>query len=335
MNHLDSQSAWSLQADYSKATIQQVADAAGVSTGTVSRVINNRKGVKESTRKAVQAAMQALNYQPDQAARALSFRQPLRIGMHIKGIRRFTPFYMLFLEYLVAELQNDGYRLEEIPSNDKDLPAYLTDAVVLVGVHDDDPRVAYLQEQGKPFVLVGHCEGANWVAPDDYDGGLQATQHLIRLGHRDIAHVSGAMLGQSEHERYSGYADALKAAGLQPDRSFLLDGEFTSLGAYRAVRKAYEQGLRFSAVFAASDEMALGTIAALNDLGLSVPADISVVGFDDLPDIGHKLTTVRQDIALIAHSAVRLLKDALAGSASQHRKLPVQLIVRNTTARRR
>ena len=323
------------QLDYGKVTIQQVADAAGVSTGTVSRVINHRKGVKESTRQAVQAAIRRLNYSPDQSARTLSFRQPLRVGLHIKGVRRFTPFYMVLLEHLVTELQNDGYRLEEIPSDDKDLPAYLTDAVLLVGVHDDDPRIAYLQHHKKPFVLVGYCEDTNWVAPDDYDGGLQATWHLMRLGHRDIVHVSGAMVGQSEQERYRGYVDALRAANVHVDRTFLLDGEFTALGAYRAVRQAYEQGLRFSAVFAASDEMAVGTIAALNDLGLSVPTDISVVGFDDLPDMGHGLTTIRQDIAAIAHAAVCLLKDALASSTSQHRKLPVQLIVRSTTARRR
>jgi LacI family transcriptional regulator len=335
MNHLDTKRDQSRQTDYSKATIQQVADAAGVSTGTVSRVINNRKGVKESTRKAVQMAMRELNYQPDQAARELSFRQALRIGLHIKGINHFMPYYMLLLEYLVSELQSEGYRLEEIPSNDRNLPAYLTDALVLVGTHDDDPRVAYLQSQNRPFVLVGHYDNVNWVAPDDYDGGWQATQHLLRLGHQDIVHVSGGMLGQSEHERYSGYRDALKTAGLEPQRRFLLDGEFTALGAYRAVRKAYEGGLRFSAVFAASDEMAVGVIAALNDLGLSVPADVSVVGFDDLPEIGAKLTTIRQDIALIARSTVQLLKDALAGAASRHCKLPVQLIVRNTTARRR
>lgn len=318
-----------------RVTIQQVAERAGVSTGTVSRVINNRKGVRASTRQAVEAAMRALNYQPDQAARALSFRQAPRIGLHIKGLNHFAPYYMLLLEQLVAGLQAEGLRFEEIPSDERAMPAYLTDALILVGTHDDDPRVHHLMQQGKPFVLIGHHQGVNWVAPDDYDGGRQATAHLLRLGHREIVHISGGMLGQSEHERYSGYCAALKAAGITPERHFLLDGGFTALGAYRALRKAYEGGLRFSAVFAASDEMALGAIAALEDLGLSVPADVSVVGFDDLPELGVRLTTIRQDIPLIARSAVQLLKEALAGAASQHCKLPVQLIVRNTTARRR
>ena len=316
-------------------TIQDVASAAGVSTGTVSRVLNNRQGVKPKTRQTVLQVIERLEYQPDQTARELSFRQATRIGLHIRGIRRLTPFYMLFLEHLISELQLGGYRLEEIPSRSDGLPQYLTDGMILFGAHDDDPRLQYVQEKDIPFVLIGHRDGVRWVAPDDYDGGLQATHHLLRLGHERILHVTGALLGQGEYDRYSGYHDALSEAGLEPDRALLVDGEFTSLGAYRAVRKALEQGLSFSAVFAASDEMAVGTIAALEDMGLKVPTDISIVGFDDLPEIGEGLTTVRQDISSIAASAVTLLKEGLAGERVRHEVVPVNLVVRGTTARRR
>ncbi len=318
-----------------KTTIQDVATSAGVSTGTVSRVLNGRNGVHIRTRQAVLEAIERLEYQPDIAARELSFRQSTRIGLNIKGIRRLTPFYMLFLEHLVTELQNDGYRLEEVPLDRNELPSILTDAMILFGVHDDDPRISYLQEKNVPFVLIGHQDGASWVAPDDRQGGYLATRHLIRLGHQDILHVTGAMAGQGEHDRYSGYQEALKEAGLSVRREYLLDGDFSTLGAYRAVRKACEASLNFSAIFAASDEMAIGTIAALEDLGLSVPTDVSVVGFDDLPDIGEKLTTIRQDIGQITNTAVRLLKAGLTGQPPQHEIIPVQLIVRGTTAKRR
>lgn len=316
-------------------TIADVAREAGVSTGTVSRVLNDRPGVKARTREEVRAAIERLAYRPDSAARELS-RPSTRIGLHVASdSRRLIPFFMLFLEHLMSELQTGGYRLEELPSRDDGMPLHLSDGMVLFGAHDDDLRIPYLVERGVPFVLIGHCDGVRWVMPDDYRGGLEATRHLLRLGHREIVHVSGLMNHQAFHDRYCGYRDALAEAGIEAKPERLLDGDFTSLGAYRAVRKALEQGLAFSAVFAASDEMAVGVIAALEDLGLRVPSDVSVVGFDDLPEIGEKLTTIRQDIPGIVRIAVALLREALDGKPIRHEVVPVKLIVRGTTARRR
>lgn len=320
----------------SRPTIGDVARLAGVSTGTVSRVLNDRPGVKAQTRSQVLATIKKLDYRPDVAARELSFRQTTRIGLNIAaGSRRLHPFFMLFLEHLISELQSDGFRLEEIPSNDAGLPERLTDGMVLFGAHDDDPRIPYLQKHHLPFVLIGHAEGVRWVMPDDYQGGLQATRHLLRLGHRDILHVSGLMNNQAFHDRYLGHCDALNEAGHDVQPQYLVDGDFTSLGAYRAVRQAFERGLSFSAIFAASDEMAVGCLAALEDLGLRVPLDVSVVGFDDLPEIGAGLTTIRQNIGHLAALAVTLLREALDGKPMRHEVLPVRLIVRATTARRR
>lgn len=320
----------------SKITIQEVAHKAGVSTGTVSRVLNNRKGVKPVTRQIVLATISKLGYKPDQAARELSFRQTTRIGLSVSaGNRRLIPFFMLFLEHLIDELQSDGYRLTEIPTQSNGLPERLSDAMILFGAHDDDQRIPYLQKQQIPFVLIGHAQGVRWVMPDDYQGGLEATRHLLRLGHQHIVHVSGLMSNQAFHDRYRGYCDALEEAGITTQPSHLLDGDFSTLGAYRSVRKACEGGLKFSALFAASDEMAVGSVAALEDLGLKVPLDVSVVGFDDLPEIGQHLTTVRQDIRQLAAKAVTLLKEGLQGKPVRHEVIPVQLIVRGTTARKR
>jgi LacI family transcriptional regulator len=319
-----------------RATIGEVARLAGVSTGTVSRVLNNRNGVHAKTRQAVLHAMQSLEYRPDQAARELSFRQTTKVGLSVGlGSRRLIPFFMLFLEHLITELQNDGYRLEEIPTRKDGLPERLTDAMILHGAHDDDPRVHFLQKQKIPFVLVGHRDGVRWVMPDDYNGGLEATRHLLRLGHTELLHVSGLMTNQAFHDRYRGFQDALKEVGIKPKREWLLDGDFTTLAAYRVVRKAYEKGAKATGIFAASDEMALGTIAALEDAGFKVPLDVSVVGFDDLPEISEKLTTVRQDIQALAARAVALLKEGLRGEAVRHELIPIQLMVRGTTARKR
>jgi LacI family transcriptional regulator len=319
-----------------RATIGKVAEVAGVSTGTVSRVLNNRNGVHARTRQVVLNAIASLEYRPDQAARELSFRQTTKVGLSIGlGSRRLIPFFMLFLEHLITELQIDGYRLEEILTRPDGLPERLTDAMILFGAHDDDPRIRYLQQEKIPFVLIGHCEGTRWVMPDDYNGGLEATRHLIRLGHKEILHVSGIMTNQTFHDRYQGYQDALNEAGIKPKREWLLDGDFTTLCAYRVVRKTFEQNPKATAVFAASDEMALGVIAALEDVGLKVPLDVSVVGFDDLPEIADNLTTVRQDIQALAARAVALLKEGLRGESVRHELIPIQLMVRGTTARKR
>ena len=318
-------------------TIEDVARAAGFSTGTVSRVLNNREGVRPQTRSQVLETVARLDYRPDTAARALSRGPATRVGLNVAaGRRRFIPFFILLLEHLMDELQSGGYHLEEIPSRPDGLPERVTDGVILLGAHDDDPRVPYLQAAGVPFVLLGHQAGVRWVAPDDVDGGLQATRHLLRLGHEAIIHVSGPLFDQAARDRYRGCVAAFEEAGLGPPP--LLDGGFTSLGAYRAVRAAWERGERFSAAFAASDEMAVGVVAALEDVGCRVPTDVSVVGFDDLPEIGEGvsggLTTVRQDVGRMATSAVALLQEGLAGEAVRHERVPVQLVVRGTSSRR-
>ena len=286
----------------------------------------------------VLSAIAQLDYTPDAAARELSVGQKNRVGLHVAtGDRRMVliPYFMLLLEHLIEALQGDGFRLYEIPSRPDGLPEYLTDGVILLGAFEDDPRVAYLQREGVPFVLIGHSEGVRSVAPDDVDGGRQAAAHLLKLGHSEIVHVSSSANSQAAFDRYAGFKESLNEAGVEVPEARLLDGAFTPLGAYRALRKAYERGLRFSAVFAASDEMALGVMAALEDVGLRVPADVSVVGFDDLTGVAGKLTTVRQDIAQIASSAVTLLQEGLRGEPLRSEVKPVQLVVRSTTSRRR
>lgn len=320
----------------SRATIADVARLSGVSTGTVSRVINGRSGVHPRTRQQVLAAIEQLDFRPDSAARALSARQPVRIGLNVaSGIRRLTPFSMLILECLMVEFNSDGFLVEEVPNGPDGLPKRLPDALVLLGAHDDDPRIAYLREREIPFVLVGHAEGASWVVSDDRDGGYQATAHLLRLGHERIAHLSGLMHNQAFVDRFEGYLAALRGLGVEHDPSLLLDGEFTTLGGYRAVRRALERELEFTALFAASDEMAVGAIAALEDAGRRVPLDVSVVGFDDLPEVGENLTTVRQDIPRLAASAVATLKTVMSGGGPSCEVVPVQLVSRGTTSRRR
>jgi LacI family transcriptional regulator len=317
-------------------TIHDVADAAGVSIGTVSRVLNQRSGVSPTTRTRVRAAADSLGYQPDRAARELSNRRPVTVGLSTAyGHRRLIPYFMLFLEHLMEELASSGLRLRDVPTGRDGLPAEAMDAYMLFGSHADDPRITDLQRRGVPFVLVGQRDGVRSVAADDVDGGRQAAEHLLRLGHGRVVHVTGDRGSQAMGDRADAFLAAYADAGAERPRLVDCD-ELSALSAYRAVtRDLGERPRDHSAIFAATDELATGVIAALTDAGTRVPGDVSVVGFDDMPEIGERLTTIRQDIAAVARTAVELLHEALAGEPVRRVRVPVSLVVRGTTAERR
>ena len=322
-----------------------MAAAAGVSASTVSRVLNNRPGVKSRTRQIVLDAIERLDYTPDLTARELSFGQITHVGLNSAyGNRRFSPFATVFREKLFRELYQQGFRFEDVPNLSNGMPERLTDVMILTGLLDDDPRVSYLLEHHVPFVVLGNVE-AHSVASDDYDGGYRAGQHLVRLGHRDLLAVTGGStrprtahfntLGQAAFERQRGFEDALGEAGITLGPERVVRGDFTSLGAFLAVSRALKAGTVFSAVFAFSDEMAEGAVAAVEEAGLSVPEDVSVVGYDDLPEIGETFTTIRQDISAFVRSTIDLIREAQAGEPPRHVTLPVTLVVRGTTSKRR
>ncbi|HLU83463.1 MAG TPA: LacI family DNA-binding transcriptional regulator, partial [Trueperaceae bacterium] len=285
--------------DGKNVTIHDVATAAGVSIGTVSRALNERDGVSPATRTRVRAAVASLGYQPDRAARELSNRKPVTVGLSTAfGHKRLIPYFMLFLEHLLEELASSGLRLRDVPTAPDGLPAESMDAYMLFGAHADDPRIAELERRQTPFVLVGHRPGVRCVAADDVAGGRVAAEHLLRMGHQHALHVTGDLHSQALGDRADGFRTAYAAASAPRPRLLECD-EISSLGAYRALARDLGQRRTadYTAIFAATDEMALGVLAALNDADVRVPADVSVVGFDDMPEIGGRLTTVRQDIA--------------------------------------
>lgn len=313
-------------------TISDVARLAGVSTGTVSRVLNERPGVHPLTKARVLAVVDQLGFVPMQAARELSGRTDTVGILLAPGVRRYTPYFVLLYEYLADALWREGMRLEETPTDSAGLPMSAAQGFVLLGAHDHDPRLETLRRRQVPHVLIGVYSDCFWVAPDDQGGAYAATRHLLELGHRELLHLTGHPHHQAGRDRLAGYRKALEAYRVPYRPEMVLDGDFSTLTAYRVTRKAFENGLRFSGVFAASDEMAVGVIAALEDLGLSVPLDVSVVGYDDLPEIGTHLTTVHQDIPEIARTTVRLMREAISGTTPRGIRVPVQLLVRNTSS---
>jgi LacI family transcriptional regulator len=319
----------------SRVTIRDVARAADVSIGTVSRALNGRAGVHPATRQKVLAAVDALGFDPDHTARELSNRRPVRVGLSVaQGQRRLIPFFVLFHEHLLDALASSGFRVHDVPTGADGLPSEDADVFILLGAHPDDPRLAHLERQGRPLVLIGHRPGVRSVAADDVHGGRLAAEHLLRLGHRDILHVTGDLHSQAFADRAEGFAAGVQAGGARA-RPPLVCEDLSALGAYRALRRHLEADAAPTALFASTDEMAVGCRTAAQDYGLRVPLDLSVVGFDDMPEVGADLTTVRQDFAALAQVAVELLHESLRGEPVRTVRLPVHLITRGSTAERR
>lgn len=315
-----------------KITIDEIARVSGVSKGTVSRVINGKTTVAAHTREKVLDVMNRLGFVPDPAARELSMRSKYTIGISIgQGDNRISPYFALIWRALARETQELGIQFIELSD---DLSSYirLPNAVLLFSAQHTHKRLDFLKSQQIPAVVIGHEPGHAFVVPDDHTGGKLAAEHLLKLGHHRFAFLGTHIPSQAADDRRNGFCEALLKAGHPLSPELNLEGHFNTLDAYRAIRKAWEQGHRFTALFAASDEMAMGAIGALQDLGVQVPEQVSVLGFDGFPFPGLRLTTIAQDIPRIAHEAVQLALSGIEGEDPQGVYVPVQLQMGSTTA---
>lgn len=314
----------------SRPTINDIARVAGVSKGTVSRVLNGHNTVAARTRVQVEQIMSELNYEPDPAARHLSWRTGRTLGLStLAGDPLLSPYQVLFRRALEEHTAPAGVQVIDLHGN-LEASTRLPSAVLLMHIRDDDLRFSYLKAQGVPVVLIGHHPAHRWVAPNDRGGAELATRQLTDAGHRDLLFL-GTGESQVARDRETGFLAAAEAVQARTHR---LPGGFTVLDGYRTVRRAWEGGLRFTGLFAASDEQAVGAATALQDLGLQVPEEVSVVGFDGLPELPLplRLTTVTQDIARIAAVALQLVQEALAGEPSRGEYIPVTLRLGQTVA---
>jgi LacI family transcriptional regulator len=194
------------------------------------------------------------------------------------------------------------------------------DAVLIFSCSDIENRLAQLKGRNVPVVLIGKHPGISCVAPDDKGGGRLAAERMLARGHTRILHLTLAEDRQWVEDRVQGFRAALDHAGVPEAQAPVIRGEGSVLGGYRLMRAAWGQGHRPTAVFAATDEMAIGALGALSDLGVAVPGQVSVVGFDGFKELCPALASVAQDIPAIAHAAVSLALEAI-DRHSVHRKL--------------
>lgn len=326
-------------------TIASVAALAGVGVGTVSRVLNDSSAVSGSTRMRVLEAIEALDYEPSAAARALSTGRTSTIGVVAPFFTE--PAVVERLRGVTRRLATSGYQVTlfdvELPEQGDAALRSLArkgriDGLLVVSLPPTDAQLARLEAAGVPVVLVDRrLEGATTVFTDDEAGGRLATEHLLRLGHERIAFVGDTENGPfgftSSAARRRGYEAALRDAGIEPHPEYLRRGPHRRDAARAAANELLALSVPPTAVFAASDHQALGVLEAATLAAVEVPERLSVIGFDDIELARYcGLTTVAQPLEASGARGAELLLDALAGGEPRSHELRLELQVRSTTA---
>lgn len=323
--------------------IRDVAKLAGVSYQTVSRVLNEHPSIRESTKQRVLDVIREIGYRPNQAARALVTSRSRTIGVLTSQNAHYGP--MTSVTAIEHAAREAGYRItvtsvasSEYPSIKAALDHLLTQSIEALVVIAPQVRVLEAIRElhiDVPYVTLQNANvgGADHsMSVDQVAGARLATQHLIDLGHTEIMHISGPQDWIEAEARMQGYLDAINAADLRTRAPIL--GDWSAHFGYYAGLELLR--LRdFTALFASNDQMALGFMHACWDSGLDVPGDVSVVGFDDIPEAAHffpPLTTIRQNFSEIGRRAVSLLLAELQGAEVDHGQIMPELVVRRSTA---
>ncbi|MDP9793259.1 DNA-binding LacI/PurR family transcriptional regulator [Catenuloplanes nepalensis] len=326
-------------------TLDEVAERAGVSRSAASRVINKAPHVSRATRDAVETAIREMGYLPNRTARALATRQTGIVALAIShdDPELFAdPFFAQVIVGVSAVLEETDLHLLLCLASSGRGRGRLTnllhtrgvDGIMLMALQGDDPLTSIVSQSGLPAVYGGrplHGEPQWFVDSDNAGGARLATEHLIALGRTRITTITGEMLTGAGTARYRGYREAMIMAGLTPHGT--AEGDFTEAGGAAAMRSLLAAHPDLDAVFAASDNMAAGALRVLSEAGRSVPADVAVVGFDDLAVAGRTdppLTTVHQPIQALGREMARLLVDVIAGGQPTSIILPTRLVRRGS-----
>lgn len=325
--------------------MSDVARLAGVSHQTVSRVVNGQTNLRPETREKVEQAIRQLGYRRNSAARALVTRRSGTIGVigaksgywGPSTVHRTIQAAGRQAGYFVSATNLQSLTRAELTDALDHLHDQSVEGIVLISATDDAIEVARAKEaSGVPVVVVEAAEDrARWtVGVDQVTGAVLGTEHLIHLGHKEILHLAGPPDWTEARARLLGWQTAMYRAGLRP--ALHLAGDWSARSGYELGRDIARHS-EVTAVFAANDQMALGLLRALTEAGRSVPDDVSVVGFDDIPEAAYlipPLTTVRQDFTAVGHRAIEILQSAIAadGRPDPERLISPELVVRASTA---
>jgi LacI family transcriptional regulator len=334
-------------------TIFDVARASGVSYSTVSRVLNDFAFVKASTRQKVLSTTSELGYVANLQARSLAGGKSNLIGMLVPSLDNG---YINVLSQSIDEaLSQAGYDLMVYTTHHKKgkeaqfvntLTGGLSDGLLLMVplIDHEAPEMNYLEllrQRQFPYVLIDQIDEqkkSTVVDSTNWQGSYDATRYLTELGHKRIGFITGIMAIHSARERLAGYKAALQDAAIELDERLIVEGDFHQTGGYKATERLLGQSPRPTAIFASNDVSAFGAMDAARHAGLEIPKDISVIGFDDIPQASTtypKLTTVRQPLREMGHLAVKLLLEHLSQPKTKPQQvtLKTSLIIRDSCRR--
>ncbi|MBV9257453.1 MAG: LacI family DNA-binding transcriptional regulator [Ktedonobacteraceae bacterium] len=325
-------------------TIAQIAQYAGVSVPTVSKVLNGRTDVSPPTRKRVEQVIEEYGFVRNRAARALRKGKTGLVDLILP--RLDDEYYLPILEGVAQVLREAGMRLvltstdyqseQEVQRIDM-VTDHSTDGILLVLPSDE--AVEHLERSGLPFVLIHNQGGLRSTVPSvtitSWEGGFAATTHLINLGHQRIAYIGKTALARDAIERIAGYRAALDAANLPIDPQLQCEGAFTEADGYTAARALLELSEPPTAIFAGNDRQAAGVYRALHELGMAVPDKMSVIGFDNLPYtelMTPPLTTVHVPRLELGRTAATMLLRLINEEALEMTRvvLPTEFIERQS-----
>lgn len=323
-------------------TAEDVARKAGVSQPTVSRVFTPGARVSPDKVERVREAARELGYQPNTLARSLNTGRSHTIGIVLAYLQ--NPFYPEALQRLSEALSAEGYHVmvffaanmaEEVDGVVENLLAHQIDGIILASVSMSNALTARLDALGIPFVLFNRGQedpGIPAVTAANHAGGRLAGSFLAKGGHRQIAHIAGWQKSLNGRDRQAGFIDGLAAHGMTPFR--IIDGRYDREMAIRATRTLFAGAETPDAIFVGNDHMAFAVLETLRtDLGLDVPGDVSVVGFDDVPMAAWKtydLTTLRQPVSRMVGETVAMLLGMIDGGARRRIEIESPLILRGS-----
>ena len=328
-------------------TIHDIAREARVSAMTVSRALNGRPGVSEPTRQKIQGVAERLGYVANVQAKRLAGGKTQVVGMLVPDIG--TEYVGEIVRGVGDALERSGYDLllyttHRDPERERNRLAWvaggMADGLLTVLPKTIDTHLEMLGRLNLPVVIVDH-RGANTHLPtigtDNLTGARQAVAYLAELGHRRIGFITGDLATGAATERLRGYREGLQAAGLPFDETLVREGDFYQPRGFQGAAELLRLPDPPTALFASNDVSAFGAVAAVHDLQLRVPDDVSVVGFDDVPSARQThppLTTVRQPLYEMGAAATRLLLSLLRGGEATvaRTSLPTTLVVRQSTA---
>lgn len=330
-------------------TLEDIARQAGVSRSTVSRVVNQSPDVSEDVRTRVLRVIERTGYQPHAAARALASQRSLTIGLLLpQSVNSFftDPYFSHLTKGIAQACNQANYTLALFLVSTKadeekifprlSRPGFVDGVIVQSGPHGEQAIISRFLDAKLPMVIAGRpfrTDNVSYIDVDNLNGAYTAVSHLIQLGRKRIGLIGGPTDSTAGIDRKEGYLRALRERGREPEECLLAEGDFTEVGGYYSMQRLLPA--KPTAIFAASDVMALGAMRAAREAHLRIPEDIAFVGFDDLPMSTFSdlhLTTVRQPVVQFGAKAVDILIDLIEHGIDppRHIIMGTELVIRGS-----